>query len=165
MGRRPLSLWHVTAKTSETREQLTPLFETFPEDFWYHGECRVGVPTTFLFYSLNHSFMQPFRRLPTEQEWPRSRGYAQRMRRLDEDGDLYLLPSEFLSVLHFRAFNSLPNLKPLRLNGVAENFVCFISLLLPPESPPSISTLDQTSPKEWPLQWSQPSRRYVPTCG
>ena len=58
------------------------------------------------------------------------------MRRLDEDGDLYLLPSEFLSVLQCRAFNEplLPNLKSLKLNGVAGNFVSFIPLLLPPRT-------------------------------
>ena len=50
------------------------------------------------------------------------------MRRLGEDGDLYLLPSEFLSVLQFRAFNEhlLPSPKSLKLNGVVENFASFI---------------------------------------
>ena len=56
------------------------------------------------------------------------------MQRVEEGGDLYLLPSEFLSLLQFRAFNEplLPNLKSLMLADVAENFVSFIPLLLPP---------------------------------
>ena len=56
------------------------------------------------------------------------------MRRFEEGGDLYLLPSEFLSVLQFRAFNELllPNPKSLKLGGVTENSVSFIPVLLPP---------------------------------
>ena len=43
----------------ETQEQLTPVFETLPEDVRYHDECGVSVPTISLsvhsttrFYSL-----------------------------------------------------------------------------------------------------------------
>ena len=118
----------------ETQGQLTPLFETLLGDVWYHGECGVSVPMIFLFYSPNHSFLQPFRRLPTMQKWVQLRGYTRRMRRIEEGGDLYLLPSEFLSVLRFRAFNEplLPNMKYLNLDDVAENLVSFIPLFLPP---------------------------------
>ena len=67
---------------------------------------------------------------------------------LEENGDLYLLPSEFPSVLQRRAFNEplLPNLKSLKLDDVAENFVFFIPLLLPPR----ITSIDLTVGSNFP---------------
>ena len=118
----------------ETQHKLNPLLETFPEDVWNY-QCDVGVPMISALYSLNHSFLQSFERLPTELEWARFRGYARRIRAFKGHRP-FNLPSQVHSVLHFRAFSEplFPNLRSLELTCVAEDLIPFIPLFLSPRT-------------------------------
>jgi len=62
----------------ETQEGLLPLLRSLPGDVW-NGDENVGVPTGFVFSSLNSFIRKSFERPPTMPEWARFRNYTRRM--------------------------------------------------------------------------------------
>ena len=108
------------------QERLAPLLEWFPRDIW-EGEGQTFVsPLTTLTCSESRP-EKAFKRIPTKEEWARSRKYPRRVRKLEDPASL-----DVIQVPQLRTVNDpwLPRVENFECEETTKAFIPFIPLFL-----------------------------------